>query len=99
MLCFETIECQLGMPVQTLASGLKGRGLERQRHLVAYPNSGEAWDAGVWSWKEHTPLSLAGFEEEARQWVAEGASIVGGCCRTTPAHISMLAQALQQTPI
>ncbi|CAL5228224.1 g11314 [Coccomyxa viridis] len=63
--------------LQTLASSLKGRGLDRQRHLIAYPNSGEAWDAGVWSWKEHTPLSLAGFEDEARQWVVEGASIEG----------------------
>ena len=62
---------------------------------MAYPNSGEVWDAGLRDWKEHTAPSLAAFGHDARQWVAEGASIIGGCCRTTPAHISMLADALR----
>ena len=82
--------------LQTFATALKCGGQEHTRRLIAYPNSGESWDAGVWSWKRNAPLSLGAFEDEARQWAAEGASIVGGCCRTTPAHISMLAQALSK---
>ena len=62
---------------------------------MAYPNSGELWDAGARGWKEGAAPSLYAFSDEARQWVTEGASIVGGCCRTTPDHIRMLAQTLK----
>jgi S-methylmethionine-dependent homocysteine/selenocysteine methylase len=31
-----------------------------------------------------------------RQWLADGARIVGGCCEITPTHIQHLAQSLQQ---
>lgn len=82
--------------LQTFASVLQDKGLEHQRRLVAYPNSGEVWDAGVRDWKAHTAAGLDHFGEQARQWVADGASIIGGCCRTTPAHISMLVQALKK---
>ncbi len=81
--------------LQTFASALRGSGGGRLRGLVAYPNSGEVWDAGARGWKEGTASSINAFGDDARQWVAEGASIVGGCCRTTPDHIRMLAQALK----
>ena len=81
--------------LQTFASALKGRGGGHQRRLVAYPNSGELWDAGARGWREGAAPSLHAFSDEARQWVAEGASIVGGCCRTTPDHTRMLAQAVK----
>lgn len=34
------------------------------------------------------------FAEAARQFVANGATIVGGCCGTTPAHIRAVAKAV-----
>ena len=30
------------------------------------------------------------YLEYAREWVASGATIIGGCCGTTPEHISVL---------
>jgi S-methylmethionine-dependent homocysteine/selenocysteine methylase len=39
-----------------------------------------------------TPDRYAGF---ALQWVAQGATIVGGCCEVGPAHIAALAAALR----
>jgi homocysteine S-methyltransferase len=39
-----------------------------------------------------TPARYAGF---AMGWVAQGATIVGGCCEVGPAHIAALAQALR----
>ena len=30
------------------------------------------------------------YAGEALQWVAIGATIVGGCCATTPAHIAAI---------
>ncbi|NNK68050.1 MAG: homocysteine S-methyltransferase family protein [Rhodobacteraceae bacterium] len=39
-----------------------------------------------------TPETYAGF---ARQWIAQGATIVGGCCEIGPAHIAYLAKRLE----
>ncbi|HEY5765208.1 MAG TPA: homocysteine S-methyltransferase family protein, partial [Candidatus Deferrimicrobiaceae bacterium] len=44
------------------------------------------------------PLSPEEFARQMREFVAaEGVSIVGGCCGTTPEHIRRLAEALRET--
>lgn len=59
--------------------------------LLVYPNSGEAWDAASRRWSGVAdPLA---FAEAARAWVEAGAQLIGGCCRTTPAHIAELRRA------
>ena len=60
--------------------------------VIAYPNSGETWDAkgGEWSGTA-SPLD---FAAAAAEWVAVGASIVGGCCRTGPGHIAAIRKKL-----
>jgi homocysteine S-methyltransferase len=58
--------------------------------VIAYPNSGEGWDARARAW---TGPPRSG-PEDARRWVAEGARIVGGCCRVGPAGIARLAEGL-----
>jgi homocysteine S-methyltransferase len=60
--------------------------------IVVYPNSGEDWDADVRCWVQ-TPGSdaPAQFADQARQWYAAGAQLVGGCCRTRPEHIRQIA--------
>jgi homocysteine S-methyltransferase len=58
--------------------------------VIAYPNSGEGWDATARAW---TGPSCFGAEE-ARRWVAGGARIVGGCCRVGPREIARLAEAV-----
>jgi S-methylmethionine-dependent homocysteine/selenocysteine methylase len=40
--------------------------------------------------KEAVTLSPAAYAAAAREWLASGASILGGCCGTTPAHIAAL---------
>ena len=53
--------------------------------LVCYPNSGELWDSASHSWSAgNGPQHLA---ELADSWKAAGASIIGGCCRTSPGDI------------
>jgi len=58
--------------------------------LVAYPNSGECYEASTKQW------SGAGgdlrFGEQARLWFAEGARLIGGCCRTGPMEIRSVKQ-------
>lgn len=65
--------------------------------LLCYPNSGERWDAARQCWLPPADEGDAragdgarGFGGAARRWVTEGARLVGGCCRTTPADIAAL---------
>lgn len=61
--------------------------------LLCYPNSGERWDAAARCWVEGT--GVTDFAEPARRWREAGASLIGGCCRTTPADIAVIARALR----
>ena len=57
--------------------------------VIVYPNAGKGWDQSTGNWRGiDTPEE---FGERAREWRQAGASIVGGCCRTTPDHIRALA--------
>lgn len=59
--------------------------------VMVYPNSGEGWDAVNRCWIGVS--DPAEFGAEAAKWFNAGARIVGGCCRTRPAHIREVAQA------
>jgi homocysteine S-methyltransferase len=62
--------------------------------VLVYPNSGEGWDAEARCWTGTT--DPAGFGEMAAGWFAAGAQMVGGCCRTRPAHIREVVRAATQ---
>ncbi len=59
--------------------------------IVAYPNSGEDYDAtrGTWSGENE----VGAYGELAARWSRAGARLLGGCCRTGPAHIRAIAAA------
>jgi len=58
--------------------------------VIVYPNSGEHWDAARRAWS-----GSAGFAAgQAARWAAEGARIIGGCCRVRPDGIAQIARAL-----
>jgi len=57
---------------------------------VAYPNSGETWDADARSWTGEPTLARQPLDD----WLAAGAGLVGGCCRVTPTQIADLASRL-----
>lgn len=58
--------------------------------VVAYPNSGEAWDASGRRWTGDPEVGSGAVPA----WVAAGARLVGGCCRTGPDRIRQMADAL-----
>jgi homocysteine S-methyltransferase len=60
--------------------------------LVVYPNSGERWDAAARRWIPGE--AGADFSAAAPRWLASGARLIGGCCRTTPETIRRIRLAL-----
>jgi homocysteine S-methyltransferase len=58
--------------------------------VVAYPNSGEGWDAGGRRWTGDAADSTS----LAPGWVAAGAEYIGGCCRVGPEDILALTRAI-----
>jgi len=58
---------------------------ETDKPLIAYPNSGEHYDAAAKTWHGHAHAQP--FADQARSWYAAGARLIGGCCRTTPDDI------------
>jgi homocysteine S-methyltransferase len=56
--------------------------------LIVYPNSGEVYDVTHHLW--HGEAVPAEFGTFSREWRKMGAAGIGGCCRTTPAHIRQI---------
>jgi methionine synthase / methylenetetrahydrofolate reductase(NADPH) len=78
-------------PLELLAT-LKRIAAVTELPLAAYPNSGfPEYVDGRYIYRT-TPDYFAGM---AREMVAAGAALVGGCCGTTPEQIRAVAQALR----
>jgi homocysteine S-methyltransferase len=61
-----------------------------EKPIIVYPNSGEGWDAQNRCWTGTSdPVA---YGAKATEWFAAGAQIIGGCCRTRPAHIREVSQ-------
>lgn len=71
-----------------IAALLQSAG-EMDKPKIAYPNSGERWDAARRSWRG----TGAGLEA-AQDWMTAGARVIGGCCRVGPQAIATLRESL-----
>ena len=69
------------------------RGGGTAKPLLCYPNSGEAWDAAARCWVEGS--GVTGFASRGAALGRSRRRLIGGCCRTTPADIAVIAQALR----
>ncbi|MQA36109.1 homocysteine S-methyltransferase [Modestobacter roseus] len=55
---------------------------------VAYPNSGESWDAAARRWTGQPGVG------DVSAWLDAGARLVGGCCRVRPADVEQVTAAV-----
>ncbi len=62
--------------------------------LGAYPHSGHFV---MPHWQFEQVISPEAYLSEARNWVAMGVRVVGGCCGIGPEHIRLLAQRLPES--
>jgi homocysteine S-methyltransferase len=84
------VNCSEG-PAQVLRIAHAMRDHVADTPLVAMPNAGGPARVGERIVYPATPEYLGDY---AREFVAAGASIVGGCCGTGPEHIAAMAAAL-----
>jgi len=64
-----------------------------EKSIVIYPNSGEVYRVEDNTWiGTATPLQC---EHAANDWIAAGATIVGGCCRIGPGQIAAMARSVR----
>lgn len=63
------------------------------RPLLAYPNSGEVWDASRKAWSASP--DTVDWGTAAREWHDAGAVGIGGCCRVMPGDIARMRRELR----
>lgn len=79
--CLDPDDVAAAVAVASRASG---------KPVVAYPNSGERWNAVQRAWTGDPRLHPA----DVRSWLDGGARLVGGCCRVGPAVLAEVADVL-----
>ncbi|KAM0908323.1 hypothetical protein ACQ4PT_015540 [Festuca glaucescens] len=62
--------------------------------ILIYPNSGESYDPVRKEWVACSGVSNEDFVSYVRKWHEAGASLIGGCCRTSPDTIRGISKAL-----
>lgn len=73
-----------------ISGAIKNIKKNTNKPIVIYPNSGEKFDVDTKEW--------GGKREEfdfgvySKKWYEEGATVIGGCCRTTPKDIEKIAK-------
>jgi homocysteine S-methyltransferase len=60
-----------------------------EKPILVYPNSGESYNPEINDWNGD-PVSHS-FGEDAKEWYEAGARMIGGCCRSTPEDIEVIA--------
>src|SRR5690606_21346127 len=64
-----------------------------RKPLLVYPNRGEGWDPVNRCWLPlDAPVDLASL---ALRWRKAGGRLIGGCCRTTPEDLRLIAGAVR----
>ena len=82
------VNCTKPAYISGIIQSIKDTGIDKR--IVVYPNSGEAYNANTKTWMGLSePLS---FAQMCQEWHAQGASIIGGCCRIGPEQITGIAR-------
>ncbi|MFC2028372.1 bifunctional homocysteine S-methyltransferase/methylenetetrahydrofolate reductase [Chloroflexota bacterium] len=84
-----------GGPAQLLRLLRSMRMAEPKVHILVQPNAG--WPEQVGG-RIMYPADAAYFGRYAQAFCEAGASIIGGCCGTTPEHILEMRKALDENP-
>jgi homocysteine S-methyltransferase len=85
------VNCTAPQHVDALVQAIRAN---TSKAILVYPNAGATYDAVSKTWS--TEASHSDFGCSAQLWHASGASILGGCCQTSPADIASIAELLRK---
>jgi len=81
------INCTAPQYIASLISHIKEVS---SKPIIVYPNAGGNYDAITKTW--NTKEEISSYKAKAQLWNEKGASLIGGCCQTTPSDIKQIAQ-------
>ncbi|ALC80274.1 MULTISPECIES: homocysteine S-methyltransferase [Bacillus] len=81
-ICAIGVNCTSVSRIPKVISNLKN---VTTKPIIIYPNSGEQYDPQTKSWSKEQQYE--NFGVISKDWYKNGASLIGGCCRTTPKDI------------
>jgi S-methylmethionine-dependent homocysteine/selenocysteine methylase len=99
------IDCQLVNCVHADTASLAIEKLKKEKSFGIYANSsvykknkleGFISDSDEWHYHNHKPITPADYKDFVMEWIDNGASIIGGCCRTTTEHIKEIKKVVDQ---
>ena len=79
--------------------------LKKEKSFGIYANSsiykknkleGFVSDSDEWHYHNHQPIDHDEYKEFVVEWINNGASVIGGCCRTTTDHIKEIKKIVDQ---
>lgn len=80
------------LPPEWVSAAIQEIKEHTPKRIIVYPNSGESYDASKKVWKTSEREQEDDFS--VKEWIRLGASLLGGCCRTTPAEIQKIKREL-----
>ena len=99
------IDCQLVNCVHADTASLAIEKLKKEKSFGIYANSsiykknkleGFVSDSDEWHYHNHKPITPVEYKDFVMEWIDNGASIIGGCCRTTIEHIKEIKKVVDQ---
>ena len=81
------INCTAPQHIESLISEIKA---VTNKPIIVYPNGGSTYNALTKTWDGLSKSATYG--KMVHSWYANGASIIGGCCQTTPEDITQIAK-------
>ena len=99
------IDCQLVNCVHADTATLAISRLKKEKSFGIYANSsiyqkntleGFISDSDEWHYHNHKHIDHTEYGKYVSKWIEEGASVVGGCCRTTTDHIKVIRKIVDQ---
>ena len=101
------VDCQLVNCVHADTASLAIEKLKQEKTFGIYANSsiykknkleGFVSDSDEWHYHNHQPINHVEYREFVQEWINNGASVIGGCCRTTTEHIKEIKKLIDKYP-
>jgi homocysteine S-methyltransferase len=80
--------------LESVTAALESLQKLTQKPLIVYPNSGEQYDPTTKQWHKNHHHDCT-FANQLPLWTKLGATLIGGCCQTTPSDITEIARLLK----